>query len=134
LNHIHSEIEAVAIAFRNPSTGDLQAALDTCPIVIELVSFPDSYGKIITQTLIPAIRNMHTEWVPSTFVDQLLWLPTDGGSYSWLRCSDIEESDRVFGKVRKKYVSFFFSPLTLIIYDLPIVCLFFQPALITGTA
>jgi hypothetical protein len=103
LNHIHSEIEAVAIAFRNPSTGDLQAALDTCPIVIELV-ISDSYGKIITQTLIPAIRNMRTEWVPPTFVDQLLWLPIDGGSYSWLRCSDIEESDRVFGNVRKKYV------------------------------
>ena len=98
----------VAIAFRNLSTGNLQAALDTCPNVIELVTFPDSYGKIITQTLIPAIQYMHTEWVPSTFVDQLLWLPMDGGCYSWHRCSDIEESDRVFGKVRKKYVSFFF--------------------------
>ena len=84
MNHIHFEIETVAIAFRNPSTGDLKAALDTCPIIIELVTFPNSYGKIIMQTLIPAIQNMHTEWVPSTFVDQLLWLPIDGGSYSWL--------------------------------------------------
>jgi hypothetical protein len=68
---------------------------------IMLTRSQDSYGNIITETLIPAIRKMRDGWVQPAFVDQLLWIPSETG-WSWLKCSNIEQTDQVFGNVKKK--------------------------------
>lgn len=81
---------------------------------IMFIKCPDSYGNIITETLIPAIRKMHEGWVQPDFIDRLLWIPSKTG-WSWLKCSDIKETDRVFGNVKKKWVVLFsYQPMLIV--------------------
>lgn len=69
--------------------------------------FTDACGQIVTQTLIPPIRNMHAGWVTPTFVNHLLWLPSETGEGSILiKCSNIEEADHVFGGIKESEIFF----------------------------
>jgi hypothetical protein len=56
---------------------------------------------------------MHHSLVPASFVDSLLWLPSKAsdldsidysevGPCTYIKCSDIDETDRVFGAVKKQ--------------------------------
>ena len=49
---------------------------------------------------------MHSGWVPPAFVDKLLWVPSKDG-LSWLKCSDIQLTDLIFGDVEKQFVPSF---------------------------
>jgi hypothetical protein len=73
----------------------------------------DAWATIATEIIIPFVKKMYHSLVPASFVDSLLWLPSkasdlDSINYSevgpcaYIKCSDIDETDRVFGAVKKQ--------------------------------
>jgi hypothetical protein len=55
----------------------------------------------VTEAIIPWVKHLYLDLVPSSFVNNLLWLPSESGP-SFIKCSDIQETDAVFGAVKKK--------------------------------
>lgn len=70
-------------------------------MLLLLISPPDAWGTIAKEVIIPWVKNMHLHMVPTSFVDKLLWLPSESGP-QFIRCSDIQVTDSVFGAVKKK--------------------------------
>lgn len=53
----------------------------------------------MTRVLIPRLRILQLYSVPPEFSDQLLYLPSAQGP-TFIRCSDIEETDKVFSTIK----------------------------------
>lgn len=98
LNSSAAAIEGLAVAFREPPSGNFLSNF-----VFEYVAkyFIDEWETVINRVLIPRLRILQLYAVPTLFADQLLYLPSANGPV-FIRCSDLEETDKVFSQIKMK--------------------------------